>query len=177
MKDNQPTLAAKLVDLPWWNAKPDYVEKSRGHGRVEVRTVRVRPVSSTEPLPGFPSARQTLTVVRERADFHGKQLNDPEVAYVITSLSPKQASPRVLAGMLRGHWCIENNLHYVRDETFGEDRSRVRTGSGPRVMASMRNLAIAIHRLHGQKNIASATRRCCRVSSRAFACLCARTVG
>lgn len=113
-------------------------------------------------------------VIRERANLRGEELGDPELALVITSLSRKDASPRVLAGMLRGHWSIENGLHYVRDMTFDEDRSRIRTGSGPRVMASLRNLAITIHRLNGETNIASATRRCCRVSRRAFALLCAR---
>lgn len=171
MKDNQPSLAAVLVDLPWWDVKADSVEESRGHGRVEVRSVRVRSVGSADPLPGFPSARQMIMVVRERATLRGEKLGDPEVAFGITSLSRKDASPRTLASMLRGHWCIENGLHYVRDVTFDEDRSRVRTGSGPRVMASMRNLAIAIHRLNGEKNIASATRKCCRVIRRAFASL------
>ena len=174
MKDNQPNLAAVLVDLPWWDTKADCVERDRGHGRLEVRTVRVRSISPAEPLTGFPAARQAMMVVRERANLRGEQLGDPEAAFVITSLSRKEASPRVLAGKLRGHWGIENGLHYIRDGTFDEDRSRIRTGSGPRVMASLRNLAIAIHRLNGEKNIASATRRCCRVSRRAFARLCAR---
>ena len=174
MKDNQPSLGAVLVDLPWWNTRADFSERSRGHGRVEERSVRVRSISPSEPLPGFPSARQAFMVVRERATLRGEKLGHPEVVFAITSLSRKDASPRALAGMLRGHWCIENGLHYVRDVTFDEDRSRIRTGSGPRVMASFRNLAIAIHRLNGEKNIASATRKCCRVSRVAFARLCAR---
>jgi len=176
VKDNQPSLAAKLVDQPWWDLKPHFVKKNRGHGRIEVRTLRVLPVSAADRLPGFPSARQMMLVVRQRATLRGAPLGEPEVVFAITSLSRKQASPRLLAKTIRGHWCIENSLHHVRDVTFDEDRSRVRTGSGPRVMASLRNLAIAIHRLNGEKNIASAARRCCQNSTRSFARLCARTV-
>jgi len=176
VKDNQPSLAAELVNQPWWDLKPHCVERNRGHGRIEVRALRVLPVSAADPLPGFPSARQMMLIVRERANLRGEPISEPEAVFAITSLSRKQASPRALAKMVRGHWCIENSLHHVRDVTFDEDRSRVRTGSGPRVMASFRNLAIAIHRLNGEKNIASATRRCCQKSTRSFARLCARTV-
>lgn len=115
-------------------------------------------------------------VVRERSTLKGVTIGKPDVVFAITSLTRQQAAPRDLARMLRGHWCIENGLHYVRDVTYGEDHSRVRTGSGPRVMASLRNIAIAIHRLHGEKNIASATRRCCQRSRRAFSRLCARAL-
>ncbi len=59
---------------------------------------------------------------------------------------------------MRGHWLIEDRLHWVRDVTYDEDRSQVRTANGPRVMASLRNLAIAILRLNGQISIAAALR-------------------
>jgi len=175
VKDNQPKLAEQVVDQPWWNSRPSFVERNRGHGRSEERKLWVRPTSPAEPLVGFPSARQTIMVIRERSTLRGEKIGEPDVVFAITSLSRKEASPRAIAGMLRGHWSIENSLHYVRDVTYGEDLSRIRSGSGPRVMASMRNLAIAIHRLNGEKNIASAARRCCHRSVRAFARLCART--
>lgn len=116
-----------------------------------------------------------MVLRRERFTLQGVRIGDPDVAFVITSLSPEQATPRELARMVREHWSIENRLHYVRDVTYREDGSRVRAGSGPRVMASMRNLAITIHRLHGEQNIASANRRCCQNSTRAFARLCGRS--
>lgn len=150
------------------------VQKNRGHGRIEVRTLRVRPVTADDPLPGFPSARQMIMVVRERFTLKGVAIGERDIVFAITSLTREQAAPRDVARMVRGHWCIENGLHYVRDVTYGEDHSRVRTGSGPRVMASLRNIAIAIHRLYGEKNIASATRRCCQKSTRAFSRLCGR---
>lgn len=63
-----------------------------------------------------------------------------------------------MLALVRGHWTIENRLHWVRDVTFDEDRSRVRTGSGPRVMATLRNLAISLVRLTHSGTIAHATR-------------------
>jgi hypothetical protein len=67
--------------------------------------------------------------------------------YLITSLKPEQASAARLLELNRGHWEIENRWHWVRDVTFGEDHSQVRTGSGPRMMATLRNLAISLVRL------------------------------
>jgi len=69
-----------------------------------------------------------------------------------------------LLGLIRGHWSIENSSHYVRDVAFGEDRSQIKTGSAPRVFATMRNLAIAILRLNGVKNIAKELRNLIRKS-------------
>ena len=66
----------------------------------------------------------------------------------ITPLTPQEASPLRLLELVRGHWSIENSSHYVRDVTFGEDRSHLRSGQGPQIMAAFRNLAITlIHRL------------------------------
>ena len=78
--------------------------------------------------------------------------------YAITSLTATQARPAELAAIIRGHWLIEDRLHWVRDVTYDEDRSQVRTGNGPRVMASLRNLAITVLRLTGETSIAAALR-------------------
>jgi predicted transposase YbfD/YdcC len=174
VKDNQPSLGERLIEYPWVDRKADDVEKDRGHGRIERRSLRVFQVPADAPLPGFPSARQMMMVIRERSTLAGNPIDDPDVTFAITSLSRKEAKPRDLARMLRGHWCIENSLHYVRDVTYGEDGSRVRTGSGPRVMASLRNIAIAIHRLNGETNMRHATRSCCQNSRRGFTLLCGR---
>lgn len=71
-----------------------------------------------------------------------------EVIYLITSLSPEQGSPERLLALNRGHWEIENRLHWIRDVVFGEDESQIRTGAGPRMMATLRNLAISLLRLY-----------------------------
>lgn len=78
-----------------------------------------------------------------------------------------QAPPQTVAGSIRGHWTIEDRLHYVRDLTIDEDRSRVRTGTGAEVMATLRNLAISLLRLAGWDNIAQATRHTARDVTRA----------
>jgi len=86
-----------------------------------------------------------------------------EVVYGVTSISGtgKTTAQRLLTSA-RGHWTIENGLHWVRDVTFDEDRSQVRKKNGPRVMASLRNLAISLLRLAGTRTIAKATRWCAR---------------
>ncbi len=77
---------------------------------------------------------------------------------IITSLDEYSTCPERLLKLNRGHWTIENGSHWVRDVTFDEDRSQIRTGSGPRVMATLRNLAISVLRLAGHKNIARGLR-------------------
>lgn len=72
-----------------------------------------------------------------------------EKVAIVTSLTPEQASPVKLLAIVRGHWSIENRSHHVRDVTFDEDRSQVRRRCAPRMMAIVRNLAIAIIRLLG----------------------------
>ena len=67
----------------------------------------------------------------------------------------------MIAAWLRDHWSIENGVHWVRDVTFDEDRSTVRTGTAPQVMASLRNTALNLPRLSGAANIAAA----CRVTA------------
>jgi predicted transposase YbfD/YdcC len=76
-----------------------------------------------------------------------------------------------LADLLRGHWTIENTLHWVRDVTFTEDASRVRTGIAPRAMATLRNLVIGLLRLARHAKIARALRWIARNPARALALL------
>jgi predicted transposase YbfD/YdcC len=81
-----------------------------------------------------------------------------ETVYAITSLTAADAGPDQIAAWLRGHWSIENRLHWVRDVTYDEDRSQIRTGHAPQVMASLRNTAISLLRLAGHTNIAAGCR-------------------
>jgi predicted transposase YbfD/YdcC len=85
--------------------------------------------------------------------------------YAVTSLTAAQASPARLADWVQGHWSIEA-LHHVRDTTFAEDASQVRTGTAPRAMASLRNLAIGTLRAQGHRNIAAALRYDARDATR-----------
>ena len=72
---------------------------------------------------------------------------------------------------IQGHWGIENRLHWVRDVTFDEDRSQVRTGNAPQVMATMRNTAISLLRLAGVTSIAKGLRHHARHPDEAITCL------
>lgn len=81
------------------------------------------------------------------------------VSYAITSVPRNQAGAATLLNWLRGHWGIENRLHYVRDVTMGEDANRTRTGSGPQVLAALRNAVIGRLRLSGSTHIAASLRR------------------
>jgi len=88
--------------------------------------------------------------------MNGKE--SEETAYGITSLRKEDASTERLLELNRGHWEIENKIHYVRDVTFDEDRSQIRKGNGAHIMASLRNLVIGIFRLLGFKYIPDAIR-------------------
>lgn len=72
--------------------------------------------------------------------MHGR--TTVEVHFGITSLSAEQADAAALLSYVRTHWCIENQLHYVRDVTLGEDACRVRTGHAPQVLAALRNAVV-----------------------------------
>ena len=88
--------------------------------------------------------------------MNGKE--SEETAYGITSLMKEEASAERLLELNRGHWEIENRVHYVRDVTFDEDRSQIRKGNGAHIMASLRNLVISVFRLLGFKYIPDAIR-------------------
>ena len=115
----------------------------------------------------FPCAAQVFRLERHRLELtQGKA--EHEVVFGVTSLAPGKANPAQLLALNRHHWGIENKLHYVRDVTFDEDRSRVRKHAGPHVMASLRNLAISLLRMAGADNIAAAVRACGRKEHRAL---------
>lgn len=105
----------------------------------------------------FPHAKAVFELQRVVDELDGRNRH-VEVAYGVTSLAWQRADPARLLELNRGQWHIENKVHWVRDVTFGEDRSQVRVRHGPRVLATMRNLAISVLRLAGCGNIARATR-------------------
>jgi predicted transposase YbfD/YdcC len=111
----------------------------KGHGRIEKRTMRTTTTLTLHQK--WAGMRQGFEIKRERTI---KGVTTVEVGYGITSLSEEKADAARLLGLLRGHWQIENGLHYVRDVTMGEDASRVRKGSAPQVLAALRNLVIFV---------------------------------
>ena len=157
VKANQPGLHAQLKALPWREVPVTSDTRETGHGRREHRTLKATAVARGL---AFPHAAQAIQITRRRATARKGQKRKwaTETVYVITSLTAAQASPAKLAAMLRGHWAIEDRLHWIRDVIYDEDRSQIRTASGPRVMATLRNLAISILRLTGHTSIAAALR-------------------
>jgi predicted transposase YbfD/YdcC len=166
VKTNQPTLHRQLVGLPWRQIPIAIEDRDRAHGRVETRRVKITTVGAGI---GFPHARLAIQVQRHRRPL-GSTTWTSETIHAITSLPWRQARADLVADALRGHWRIES-LHWIRDVTFGEDLSQVRTGNGPAVMATLRNFAVSRHRLAGDDNIARACRRTGRHPNRALALL------
>jgi predicted transposase YbfD/YdcC len=160
VKRNQPGLYAQLAALPWRDVPVAHNKREHGHGRTEQRILKVTSVARGL---AFPHATQAIQIVRRRKL---KRKWSRETCYAVTSLTVTQATCAQLAAIIRGHWGIEDRLHWIRDLDFDEDRSQIRTASGPRIMASLRNLAITILRLSGATSIAAALRYHTRRPSR-----------
>ncbi|WP_233188383.1 ISAs1 family transposase [Actinomyces qiguomingii] len=122
------------------------------HGRRVRRTIKA---VQAPHWVGFPGAAQVLQVRRTRTTTKrqpgGKNSKrttrrTTEVVYLVCSVPMQDAQPEQVAAWIQGHWSIENRLHWVRDVIYDEDRHQLRTGSGPQVMATLRNLAISLIR-------------------------------
>lgn len=166
VKGNQPTLHAQLRALPWKNVPVGHTATGRARGRIEKRVLKAVTVPAGL---GFPHAAQAIQVVRRARPTKRRGHWRTETVYAICTLPAEHAQPAELAAWIRGHWSIENRLHWVRDVTFGEDLHQARTGSGPQVMATLRNLAISLLRFAGHTNIARALRHHARHPDQAIA--------
>ena len=163
VKHNQPTLLEDITAVwdgaPAWNgappAPPQAVQIGQHGGRVEQRRLW-----ASDLLVGYSDWPHLAQVCKIERIVRKKNVTGREVAYAVTSLPPQEADAGRLLALWRGHWGIENRVHWVRDVTFDEDRSQVRTGSAPQIMAALRNVAISVLRLAGETNIAAALRRC-----------------
>lgn len=109
----------------------------KGHGRLERRTLRVTPILTVSQL--WKGLKQGFELTRERTIRGVKTV---EVVYGITSLPAERAGASTLLKLVRDHWRIENELHYVRDVTLREDACRVRSGNAPQVLAALRNAVV-----------------------------------
>lgn len=168
VKANQPTLLARITTLPWARVPITHSEgPDTSHGRIETR--RIKTLTATRGI-GFPYARQIVQITRERVVVT-TGARAVEVVYAICSLPFESALPAAIAAWLREHWGIENSVHWVRDVTYDEDRSMIRTATAPQVMATLRNTAINLHRLAGATNIAEACRTTALTTSQALTLL------
>jgi len=162
VKDNQPALfdAIELVfRCPPPEEEGDHLQSAmtigKGHGRLETRTL-----DRTAALRGYvrwPGVGQVLRRTCERLEMTTGELSR-EVTYGVTSLRPEEASAEEIESLWRGHWGIENKVHYVRDETMGEDRGQMRRGQAPQALAALRNGILSLLRSQGVSRIADALR-------------------
>jgi len=165
VKDNQPTLRALLENALRAHAAL-HVTADKGHGRSEKRTHLVMDAPG-EVKALFPPAEQVARIVRTRTvtgyenDGHTRTRvtrTSTEFAYLVITMTARQASPAHIATYIRQHWGVENRLHWVRDVTLGEDSSQVRTGSRPRILTSLRNLNTGLIRQAGFTKVAATIR-------------------
>src|SRR6266581_1740772 len=128
----------------------------KGHGRLEIRSIRVS--CQLKGYSDWPGLEQVFEI-RRRWQSKGQWHED--VRYGVTSLPATVAIPQRLLKLKRGHWTIENRLHYVKDVTMGEDRSTVHADNGPKIMAALRNTAVSLLRRAGFSTIAARMRYNC----------------
>jgi predicted transposase YbfD/YdcC len=166
VKNNQPGLYAQLKHLPWRQVPVACDTREKGHGRAERRTLKLTAVAAGI---AFPHAAQAIQVIRRRRPLSGKKWST-QTSYAVTSLTASQAAPAQAAGWIRGHWGIEA-IHHIRDVTYAEDASQIRTGNGPQVMATLRNLGIAILKPTGHGSVAAACRYHARDAARTLTIL------
>ena len=155
IKENQPDLrdaVSLLFDQPPWGEEFPEALQGGSHGdRREQRWLRTS--AALNDYLEWPGVGQVCCLERTRIRKGTKSV---EQSYAITSLTPGQAEPEALLEMWRSHWRIENQVHWVRDVTFDEDRCQIRKGAAPQVMAALRNLVIGLLRSTGATNMAAA---------------------
>ncbi len=169
VKDNQPTLHYDIACMfaessafsPYqrkqWESEQDTVTTTnKGHGRIETRTLTTTPALA-KYLCDWPGIAQVFQLHRTRRFCDGRV--EQETVYGITSLRPREAGASRLLELNRRHWSIENNLHRVRDVTFGEDASRIRCGKSPQILAATRNALTHLLATAKVPNFAAALRR------------------
>lgn len=162
VKRNQPHLYEDiefLFSTPPIPASADeylrYSYTNDGHGRIETRTLE-----SSIALNNYldwPGVGQVLRRTRRSVSTKTGEISE-NVTYAVSSLDRRRALPKQLEALWRAHWTIENNLHYVRDESMGEDRSTLRSGHAPHTMAALRNAILTLLRYEGWTNIPDAFR-------------------
>src|SRR6266545_1002729 len=166
VKENRQALFDALDALPWKDIPITHHSVDKGHGRITRRTIRVLP--APDDLP-FPHVNQAYLVERYVTATDGTPIS-AVAALGVASHTATQATPADLACYVQGQWAVEV-LHWIRDTLYREDNSTVRTRSGPRIMASLRNLAIGALRLAGRRDITEATRWANRYMTRPFTIL------
>jgi hypothetical protein len=111
----------------------------KGHRRVEIRELQVMDVPPH--LNNWPGIKQILKITRTRIVINKTSI---QIAYGITSLSSENANHLKIMKIWKDHWRIENQLHWVRDMVFDEDRCTIRKGNSPQIMAALRISSVSL---------------------------------
>jgi predicted transposase YbfD/YdcC len=138
-------------DRPWRISET----LGKGHGRLEHR--RLTCTDEVDHYLRWPGVQQVLRRECERRTLHTGHVSQT-VTYAVTSLPSSAASAARLEALWRGHWTIENGVHYVRDVTLGEDAHQMHTRHAPQVLATVRNALLNLLRSAGWTNMAAAFR-------------------
>lgn len=138
-----------LLRLPEQHAQT----AERGHGRLDIRSIRVS--SELKGYSDWPGLEQVFEI---RRGYRSKGVWKEAIHYGVTSLPATIAIPERVLKLKRGHWGIENGLHYVKDVTMGEDKSTVHCDNGPKIMAALRNTVVSLLRRAGFSTIAARMR-------------------
>jgi predicted transposase YbfD/YdcC len=155
-KENQPSLRSDIALLfsespvPWL-PEEQIRQVSKGHGRLEVRHLRVSHQLNDYLMPHWPAVAQVFQLERHVVR---RQRTTTELTYGLTSLPATAAPPSRLLQLLRHHWHIENRLHWRRDTRLGEDACRVRSGRAPYTLAALNNAVLAFMDYLGVQNVA-----------------------
>ncbi len=140
--------------------QPDFVQHTPpDHGRIETR--KIWTTTELNDYLDFPYVGQAFAI--ERHFIYKKSgKHSCEVAYGITSRTPKQAQPERVLKVNRGHWTIENSCHYIIDWNYDEDRGRIPTGYGPENITRMRRFAIGVIKSKKVRSVAQKMRELTR---------------
>jgi predicted transposase YbfD/YdcC len=164
VKANQPEMWRAIADqfaAPHWLPREQAAEYARhrtvekGHGRLETRTLET--CTTLRDWLRWPDAEQVCQRTCRRVILATGELQE-EVSYAVTSVPPALAGPATLEQLWRGHWAIENKVHYVRDVTLGEDAGQAHRGSTPQALAALRNVLLNLMRAAGWTQMADAVR-------------------
>lgn len=150
IKGNQPKLHQDIFRrcLPLLQETSGHEEEERSHGRVRRWAVWTTDATGLR----FPFARTIAVIRREEFDLEGNRITK-EYAFIVSSLRGERATPAAIHTHVRLHWGIENRLHYIRDTAWREDDCHASRGNGPRNLATIRNLALSLLRLHGVRKV------------------------
>jgi predicted transposase YbfD/YdcC len=157
VKGNQPGL---LQDLELYfndRGKPHFVEHTTcDHGRIETRKIWI--TTELNSYLDFPHVGQAFVIERHCIEKKTGE-SSLDIAYGVTSRTPKQADPQRVLSVNRGHWTIENSCHYIIDWNYDEDRSRIRKGYGPENITRLRRFAIGVIKSKGVRSVAQKMRQ------------------